>query len=815
MARLFSFAFLLLFASVSSPAVAQDPGVVAIATHKPRFVAAGSAPGKVIDASNAAVLDGAVRPSAAGIITGRVTAKATGQGLSGADVTVDGTQLRAATGLDGRYRIAAVAPGTYTVRARYIGYAPGTASVTVSADQEATADLALERSAQQLNEVVTTGTVVETEVKALPSPITVITADEISNKHIQQVDQLFRGDVPGIIAWDMGGNDDQTTLYVRGGSQLYGGGQIKTYVDGIELASESFNLATIDPTSIERIELIRGPQASTIYGAEALNGVLQIFTKRGGVEGRPLIQGRVAGGAIQSKWVSQGAVPTYLGNASISGGAGAFSYSLGGGRSYKGEWVRDYSDAENNIYGSLSGGQGWLAVELSGRLKWQNRTIFSDPFYQPYFPVRPRTDLKYENDALGVTLKAQATRHWQHAVTVGVDRLLDELLQQTPGLTTPADTLLAVRNTDFTRFSLLYTTTLQGALSRAVSGSLIAGANVTSYKSIDAVGLTPKSYGSLAHVIFVDREALGDRGYFTQAQLGIADALFLTAGLRAEYNDAFGQSYGLAWSPRAGVSYVRTIGAVTVKSRVSYGKSIRPATQFARDGAVYPFAIYLPNPGIGPETQKGVDAGIDLYAGRWGTLQATYYDQTAGDLIDYVLVTAGVPPVYQFQNVGEIKNTGLELQGSLAPARGLTLSGTYTIAHSKVRRVSPAYTGDLRVGDQLLAIPQHTAGATVSYSAAGWTGSLGLLHSGSWTNTDYVALYDSYFKGVPYRGSGRAYWITYPAFTKLHLTLGRRLGAGVSAFLSAENLTNSYAVEQANSISPRGRTTTAGLDFRF
>ncbi len=329
---------------------------------------------------------GEVRREQTGGIVGRVIDGKTQTVLAGATVLVLGTNRSATTGSDGRYRVADVPAGPYTVRARYIGYAPGTTSVTVSADQEATADFTLEKSAQRLDEVVTTGTVVPTEVKALPSPVTVITGDEIRAKHVQRITELFRGDVPGVFSWDPGDIDDQSSINVRGASSLDGSGNVKTYVDGVELESGSFRVGMIDPSTIDRIELIRGPQASTIYGAEALNGVLQIFTKKGSNEGRPVVQGRIASGAIQTQWADKDAVPMYVGNASISGGTGTFSYDIGAARSYRGEWVPHFRDGENSLHVGLSGGQAWLTVELTGRLNWQARSPAYDPFSQRYFP---------------------------------------------------------------------------------------------------------------------------------------------------------------------------------------------------------------------------------------------------------------------------------------------------------------------------------------------------------------------------------------------------------------------------------------------
>src|SRR5690606_34038995 len=144
-------------------------------------------------------------------------------------------------------------------------------------------------STNVLQEVVVTGTVVETERRALATPITVITADDIEKRGITRVEQLFRGEIPGVVALELGtarysvgddgGNSSQTLgsmvrtpLYARG-SPDGKSNPIKTYVGGVEIVDPSY-LGTIDPQTIERIELITGPQAATIYGSGAMGGVM-------------------------------------------------------------------------------------------------------------------------------------------------------------------------------------------------------------------------------------------------------------------------------------------------------------------------------------------------------------------------------------------------------------------------------------------------------------------------------------------------------------------------------------------------------------
>src|SRR6266702_4689258 len=131
-----------------------------------------------------------------GTVTGRVTDGKSGKGIPNVSVFLEGTRWRATTGEDGSYRLVEVTAGTYTLTASRIGYAKQSQSVTVAAGQEVTADVALRAAATELEQVVVTGTVVPTERKAIPTPITGVTSEDIERQNLQRVDQVFRGDVP-------------------------------------------------------------------------------------------------------------------------------------------------------------------------------------------------------------------------------------------------------------------------------------------------------------------------------------------------------------------------------------------------------------------------------------------------------------------------------------------------------------------------------------------------------------------------------------------------------------------------------------------
>ncbi len=755
----------------------------------------------------------------AGSIVGRVTEAKTQTAMAGATVVVEGTRHSATTGTDGRYRIADMAPGTYTVRARYIGYAPGTVSVTVSTDEEATADLALEKSAQWLDEVVTTGTMIPTEVKALPTPISVVTADDIQRDNLQRVDQAFRGQIPGAMAWDFGPDDYYSSIAVRGGSTLTDIPHIKTFIDGVEVADPQY-VAMIDPNSVDRIEITRGPQASTLYGAGALDGVMQIFTKKGQLGlARPEVMGKLSAGGIGGVFGQSTALQTD--NAiSILGGGEKTSYNVGGSYRHTGEWAPNYRSSD---WGLSTGGQTVQGpFTLSGSARYADKTFdqkldtrFSSytPYSRPWFEPN-----RYRQQTYGVMASLQATRNWQHTVTIGYDQTYWSFDQTQPRFTTPADSFLQAYTQHQAKASLLYHTDLS-VRRGAVGTTVTVGVNYDAYDYASSyTGGATHTTGNLDGSSSATLNSWTNTGYFTQVQVDLADRFFLTGGLRAERNTNFGADFGTAWSPRFGAAYVLGHGSATVKLRGSYGDGIRAPFPGARDAQQFPGCCqYLANPGLAPERQRGADGGVEVYLGN-ASLGVTYYNQRAIDLINLTTIPTapGTLRSYQYRNISRVKNEGWEFEAHL-PLGRLQLAGTYTITNSTVQELPPDYpTGNLQVGDHILGVPHTSAGATVTYSPLPTTTvSASMTHFGHWTDYDWVSLFGYYFGGQPYRGSFRAYWIEYPTVTKFAVSIGQVVTKSVTAFVRAENVGNNLRYEQNNENVPMPRRVIVGANFKF
>ena len=243
---------------------------------------------------------------AAGTVVGRVTDARTARGLVAATIAVEGSPLGATTDNDGRYRIANVSAGDHVIRARRLGYTAAAQSVSVAAGQEVTADFALQFAAVPLDAIVVTGTPGGEQWRAIGNAISTIDASEaLQRSAAPNLATLLEGRAAGVIVTPGTGRVGAgPTIQIRGRSSLSLSNEPLLYVDGVRvndavntgppgsnapgglsLGSQNSQVASrlndIDPDDIDRIEVIKGPAAATIYGTEAARGVIQVITKRG------------------------------------------------------------------------------------------------------------------------------------------------------------------------------------------------------------------------------------------------------------------------------------------------------------------------------------------------------------------------------------------------------------------------------------------------------------------------------------------------------------------------------------------------------
>lgn len=210
-------------------------------------------------------------------------------------------------------------------------------AVFASVAQSETADLGT---------VVVTATRQPARTNELLSDVTVISRGQIEQAGHSTLAQLLESQ-PGIQVATSGGVGGTSGIYIRGANS----GHTLLLVDGVRFGSSTTGQPTLEDiplSQIERIEIVRGA-ASSLYGADVIGGVIQIFTRRG--EGKPAFDASVGGGTYS----------TYNTTAGFSGAVGAVDFSLRAGHyETKGiDAMRNPTDRDGFRQDHVSGRIGW------------------------------------------------------------------------------------------------------------------------------------------------------------------------------------------------------------------------------------------------------------------------------------------------------------------------------------------------------------------------------------------------------------------------------------------------------------------------
>ncbi len=228
-----------------------------------------------------------------GTITGKVVDAATKQPISDVRLVLSGGGGETQTTASGDFRLVNVRSGTLIVAAYRLGYKTKSDTVRVGPGETATANFQLNASLVTLTELVVTGTAGNQERKAQAALVASVTAaDIIRDAPVTSLANLLQSRVPGVALSSTSGTAGTSTqIRIRGASSINLSNQPLLFVDGIRInegqpvggvngqAYDRMN--DINPEEIESIEVVKGPAAATLYGADASAGVIQIITKKG------------------------------------------------------------------------------------------------------------------------------------------------------------------------------------------------------------------------------------------------------------------------------------------------------------------------------------------------------------------------------------------------------------------------------------------------------------------------------------------------------------------------------------------------------
>ncbi|HTY37665.1 MAG TPA: TonB-dependent receptor [Bacteroidota bacterium] len=591
-----------------------------------------------------------------GEIRGTVSEAGRSEVLIGANVFIVGTSLGASTNLEGLFVIKQVPPGTYTVRARYVGYKELARDVKVVAGETATLDFGLAATAVQLNEVVVTGQGAATEKKRLPSVVESISSKDVDLSPAKSVDQLLQGRVPGLMSYTPGGAPGSSArIMTRGIKSALGQPTPVIYVDGVRVDNNyqgrlsnatggqiSSSISDILSGDVDHIEVIKGGAAATLYGAEAANGVIQIFTKKG-IPGAIRWSANVTSGSdveplkdfsndmTKNKFFRPGLYQGYGLNA--VGGSDVITYNVAGKMSEnKGVVTQDalneklynlstglrvvvselasvevsssYTHDEYGILSNDNSSESLLSnLEIEGAFDVLNNQASKDSLFAQHLLGDWRENVNRWIFSTNFTYTPFSW--WENKATIGVDYRKNENRQYVPleqgAFWGTVGGLLSRSDREYKTITLNYTGTFKVPTIGPMTQRLIVGAQGFRIddREENGTGTTFRIPGtqifSNASVVTAQESnrELFSYGYLAQDQIGLWDRLFFDVGVRFDGNSTFGKAIGIQTYPKVGVAYNISDESIypdalkpylgSLKLRASWGKTGTFPPPFTRD----------------------------------------------------------------------------------------------------------------------------------------------------------------------------------------------------------------------------------------
>lgn len=209
--------------------------------------------------------------------------------LAGVSVILEGTSTGAASDFDGNYSIQI--PDNGTLQYSYIGFI----TQTINTEGRTVINVTLQEDVSQLNEVVVTALGIEKEKKVLAYAAQEVESEQLTTAANGNINTALQGKVAGVNIVTNGGVGGNARLDIRGASSLTGNDQVLWVIDGVPFSggetsdardgfggiSNGGGLLDINPDDVESVSVLKGGQASALYGSRGANGVVLITTKSG------------------------------------------------------------------------------------------------------------------------------------------------------------------------------------------------------------------------------------------------------------------------------------------------------------------------------------------------------------------------------------------------------------------------------------------------------------------------------------------------------------------------------------------------------
>ena len=552
-----------------------------------------------------------------------------------------------------------------------------------------------------LSDVVITATKTETPAMEIASSITILDEKDLINSNKIYLSDVLK-DVPGVTVTQQGGPGKITSVFIRGANPRH----TLVLIDGMEVndpgsVSNSFDFGNLQTNNIKRVEILRGPQ-STLYGSDAMAGVISIFTKQG--TGKPDISLSGEGGSYN----------TYKGNIGINGSNGLLNYSLNYSAINSGGFSaadKKYGNNEKDSYrnNALFSRIGMTPIEninfdfifnfsKSKAGLDQNEKFGDDPNF--YANIE---ELFFKTNCTLNLFDGFWTQKFAIGFIRNINKTTDGIDSLHPFLS--SENYFTGNRTKFE---------WQNNFRISNNNTLIFGVETEQDKAFSSYTGTSE-FGPYSSEFPSNKSA--STGLYLQDQFNYSGTFFSSIGARYDNHNRFGSVITYRIAPAYFIPLTNT------KLKATFG------TAFKSPSLYYLYEPTYGNSNLKPEKSKGWDAGIEQYLFNYNlTLMATYFRNDFNDLI-------GFDKDFKTINIDKAETKGMELILSAVPFEKLILSASYTYTDSKNKSM-----GNEDSGKELLRIPKNKFTVNLNYNLFNTDLNVDVINVGARDDKDFSSI---------------------------------------------------------------------------
>jgi vitamin B12 transporter len=533
----------------------------------------------------------------------------------------------------------------------------------------------------KLNDVVITATRTASNTVELANSISVIDSAEIVNKNSLNTYDAIKNEY-GISFTQQGGKASVSNIYIRGGSPS----QSLVIIDGVEVnmpndPSNFYNFFSLPLDNTSRVEILRGPQ-STLYGSDALTGVINIITLKG--EGKPVFNFGFEGGSYNS----------YKGMITSLGAVEKFNYSVALSRT-KSDGYSSASDQYGNTekdgfqldnFNTILGYDFSKSFSADIVLRYDKASTDLD---QSLGPPTSWDDYTYIFDQEEFFIRAQGNlslmdSKWNQKFGISSFRNIRNYSYDTSA----ASIYYSRSNYDGKKYKADWQNDFYFYKNNLITAGVEFELEETSSEYYQKTNLSPPDYAS----IFPEKSA-NTFGIYLQDQIKLDESFFGTIGVRYDYQNQFGSAFTYRIAP----AYI--FWETGTKLKATFGTGFKAPSLFYLYDPVYG------NSELNPELSFGWDTGFEQFF--WTSkfsIGANYFHNNFTNMF-------GFDSNFKTININEAQTNGIEVFAKADLADGLIVKANYTYLNARDKSENtPDYN------QKLVRRPDNKAGVYVSYS---------------------------------------------------------------------------------------------------